>query len=116
MEQLNAGLVALIGVVAMLIVYLVQIIAAKSGKKVSKEIVAGICFVISTVLAYSFMKPELPVESDPSTAIQNVLTVGGAVMGFATLVYNALFSQVLDKLEKKPETFLPLEESVKQIE
>lgn len=116
MDQLNPAIIALVGVLAMIIVYILQVVAAKSGKKVSKEVVAGVCFVTSTVLAYFFMRPELPQETDPSVMIQNVLTVAGAVMGFATLVYNALFSQVLDKLDKKPETFLPSQNPTEPVE
>lgn len=107
MGELNPGYIAIIGFVAMLVVYGVQVVAAKSGKTIGKEVIAGICFTISVFLAYIFMQPSIPEVQDTSTFVQELLTIAGSVMGFATLVYNALFSRVLDKLDKKPETFLP---------
>ena len=98
------------GVVATLAVTLVNLYVKKSGKRIGRAWLTAGLFAVASVLAVIFQPVSLPpfpaYAGDPVTFSQAMITyisamvsVAGAVTGFATLIYNTLVAKVLDRLD-----------------
>lgn len=110
MEQLDAGKVMLLGLIASVVAQIIKLIFAKIGKPISKAIVTVILLIISLVLAWFWFKPILPALPVCAVAdamactilimtfLGDILAALSTLVGFAMIVYNILMQTVFEKL------------------
>lgn len=97
--ELTGAQLLIVGFIATLIVQGLRLAIAKWGQTIiNKRVVSIICFVISTALAYIFLKPAIPTTHEPIELAVQLLSLAAGVMGFATLIYNLLLEKILSSL------------------
>ena len=96
--ELTVVQIAIIGLVAVVLIQVIKLLAAKLGVVLSKFWVSVVAMVFSIALAVVWQLPKLPVVSDPLEFLLELLQVVGGVVGFATLIYNLLLEKLLDGL------------------
>jgi len=95
--ELTLEQVALVGLVAAALAQIIKLLVAKFGKeKISRFWITVAAYVVSCGLAVVWMKPVLPPLDDPAAFVAQLLVVAGAVIGFATLIYNLLLAKLLE--------------------
>ena len=98
-----------IGIVATLIVVGINYYAKRTGKRIGRAWLTAGLYVLACLLAVVFKPISLPpapiYSGDPvvfsqvlTTYISALVTVAGAITGFATVIYNTLIAKVLDKV------------------
>lgn len=119
MSELTAAQIMIIGLVATLIVSAVNLYAKYRGKQLGRRWLTVGLFVISVILGFFWARPLLPIfpafpalGDDPALAsalvmvflgqmvvwLGELIAAASSLMGFATLIYNTLLKQVVDKL------------------
>ena len=96
--ELTVVQIAIIGLVAVVLIQIIKLLAAKLGVVLSKFWVSVVAMVFSIALAVVWQLPKLPVVTDPLEFLLELLQVVGGVVGFATLIYNLLLEKLLDGL------------------
>jgi len=96
--ELTVVQIAIIGLVAVVLIQIIKLLAAKLGVVLSKFWVSVVAMVFSIALAVVWQLPKLPVVTDPLEFLLELLQVIGGVVGFATLIYNLLLEKLLDGL------------------
>jgi len=96
--ELTVVQIAIIGLVAVVLIQVIKLLAAKLGVVLSKFWVSVVAMVFSIALAVVWQLPKLPVVTDPLEFLLELLQVIGGVVGFATLIYNLLLEKLLDGL------------------
>ena len=96
--ELTVVQIAIIGLVAVVLIQVIKLLAAKLGVVLSKFWVSVVAMVFSIALAVAWQLPKLPVVTDPLEFLLELLQVVGGVVGFATLIYNLLLEKLLDGL------------------
>lgn len=96
--ELTVVQIAIIGLVAVVLIQVIKLLAAKLGVVLSKFWVSVVAMVFSIALAVVWQLPKLPVVTDPLEFLLELLQVVGGVVGFATLIYNLLLEKLLDGL------------------
>lgn len=100
MQQLSASQVIIIGLVATVLVEILKFVAAKfQNVQLTRQVVSLVAFVVSLALALAWLLPSVIVSPDPMQTALDLLQQAAEVLGFATLVYNLLLAQLLEKLE-----------------
>lgn len=85
----------LIGLIATVLTWLIQFAAAKFNLAISKVGITVVAFVVSVVMAFLFMAPKIVLSTDPMQAALDLIAQAGAVLGFATVIYNLLLEKLL---------------------
>lgn len=99
LHELSLEQVLLIGFVAAVLAQIIKVIAAKLGHVLHKDWITAIAFVLSVALAFIWIAPKWVPTGDPMTDALNLVNQAGAVLGFATAIYNVLLEKVLAKLD-----------------
>jgi hypothetical protein len=101
-----------IGLVAMVIVFLFNLVAKRTNREIGRKWLTGLLFGISLVLALVFVPPALPafpaVGEDPAafalgivSFLVDLVAVLSVSVGIAVSVYNVLGKKVLEGIEDK---------------
>jgi len=109
MYELDATLVIIIGLIAVFIATVLKLLIARAGVNIGRGWVTGGLFVISCVVAWFWVPPEVPVIPQITTGppemadmiveyINQWVITAGSIIGFATLIYNVLMQKVFDKM------------------
>ena len=96
--ELTVVQIAIIGLVAVVLIQVIKLLAAKLGVVLNKFWVSVVAMIFSIALAVVWQLPKLPVVTDPLEFLLELLQVVGGVVGFATLIYNLLLEKLLDGL------------------
>jgi hypothetical protein len=104
--ELTPDQVLIVGVVASILVVVLNFIAANFGYKLGKGTLTIVVAVVSGLLAVLFNLPKLPVYVDPLQYVGEWLALLSAYVGIATLVYNLIIDKVLQRLNLTQERFL----------
>ena len=111
--MLDANLVMLLGLIAIVLTQGIKFIFARLGKPIHRGWITVATYVVSCGVAVLWDIPTFPVlpvmSGDPSLVVNAVLTYAGEILalvstivGFATLIYNVLLEKVFDKLGLTP--------------
>ena len=108
--MLSASQLYVLAILAPIIVYVLKLLL-KAKVEVSRGWLTAAVYVISGLLAYAWNAPAFPAfpgYTDLSVFIpallawlSSLLTLLGPVVAFATLIYNALLKNVLDRLSAR---------------
>ncbi len=100
-----------IAVVATVLVYILNLWSKKASKPIHRGWLTAAVYLISGLLAFAFNAPAFPpfpVITDAAQAApailqwaSDLLVLIGPIVAFATLIYNALLSRVMDGLTDK---------------
>lgn len=94
--ELTPQQVVILGVVASFITLALRIASTYLNYKPGRFVVNVVLFLVSGGLAVAWLKPVLPPLTDDIGAFVSALFMLAApIVGFATLIYNALYSQVV---------------------
>lgn len=94
--MLDASQIIVLGLVASVITFFLRILAIHLNYKPGRLVVNIVLFVVSAVLAVVWLKPALPPFTDDIGGfVAALLQLAAPIVGFATLIYNALYSQVV---------------------
>lgn len=85
-----------------------KMIAAKYGTELGRLWTTIIVFVLSLGIAFVVVRPELPSCTDIGQCMTELVTIAGALTGFATLVYNTILERLLPKLGMTPKLKAPV--------
>jgi len=99
----------LIGLLATVIVQGLKLGVVYFGWQINRQWLTGGLYVVSLVPAYFWLAPVFPAPpvsgADPSAFmglvlawLGQLLTISGAVFGFATMIYNLLLAKVFEAL------------------
>jgi uncharacterized membrane protein len=102
---------AILGLVATVIVGILNLLAEKGGIHLARGWVTAILFVIAMILSFFWQPVALPAfpvwAGDPAVFALALLTftgtlasAAGVVVGFATVIYNWLVKKVYDRLAR----------------
>lgn len=122
MNELDAGQIAILGLIATITAGLVNLYLKKTGQPLGRRWITTGLFAFSMLLAYAWGKPLLPPfpafpapVDDPAiyaallvaflgnfvTFLGALIAAASSVTGFATLIYNTLLQGVLEKISLK---------------
>jgi len=91
-----------VGILASAITFLLRLLATYANIHVGRLIVNIVLFIVAAVVAVAWARPTLPPFSgDIGAFIVALFQLAAPVVGVATLVYNALYSQVVVPLWAK---------------
>ena len=94
--ELTPQQVMFLGFVASVVTLALRILATRFNYKPGRLVVNVGLFLVSAVLAVAWTKPALPpFTEDIGAFISALFLLAAPVVGFATLIYNALYSQVV---------------------
>jgi hypothetical protein len=85
------------------LVQVFKLIAQWRGKELRRLTSAIVAAIISLVIAGIIIRPELPVLEDPMTFLSEMMRLGGAIMGYATLVYNLILARLFEAIHFAPD-------------
>lgn len=103
--ELTTQQVVILGLVAPVLVQIIKLLGAWFKKDLSQKTIIIILFVVSIVMAFIFMLPQIPAW-DFESIMSFIFVQMGAVMGLASLIYLFLYKWVFDKLTLNKERFL----------
>lgn len=93
---MTAQQVILIGIVASGLTFVLRALATYGNIRLGRFTVSILLYVVSGALAVAWTHPALPpFDGDIAGWIAAVFALAAPVVGFATLVYNALYTQVV---------------------
>lgn len=119
MSELNASQIMILGFVATIVAAGINLYLQKRGQKPGRRWITVGLYVIAVILAYFWAKPLLPVfpvfpapVDDPGAFaslvivwlgnmvvfLGELIAAASSVVGFATMIYNVLLKQVVDKV------------------
>lgn len=111
MQQLTDVQLYVISIVAMVVIYLIALIAKRFNWSPQRGWLTAFLYVVAAGLALgwsAFVLPPFPAFSDPLTFISaaftffNALLIElGPVVALATLIYNVLGKRVLDDIQTR---------------
>ena len=93
--ELDAGQLALIGVIASVVTQGLRLFANWRGYNPGREVITGGLFVISVGLSVAWFGIPEVASGDPMDLARALLVGATGVFGSAALVYNALLNRVL---------------------
>lgn len=94
--QLDPQQIIVIGLLASFFTFALRVLATHLNYRPGRLVVNIGLFIVSAGLAVLWVKPVLPPFSEDMGAFVSALFVLAApIVGFATLIYNALYSQVV---------------------
>ena len=94
--ELTPQQVMFLGFVASVATLALRILASRFNYKPGRLVINVVLFVVSGGLAVLWTKPALPpITDDIGAWISALFLLAAPIVGFATLIYNALYSQVV---------------------
>ena len=97
--ELTIEQLVLLGLVASLIAQTIKWLSATFGVKLQSWVISLVVVLVSVVFSRLWAPQQFPAPGeDIMLFINQLLTFIGAVVGFATLIYNFLLKAVLDKV------------------
>lgn len=94
--ELTPQQVIVLGMIASAITLGLRIAATRFNYRPGRLVVNIGLFVVSALLAFAWIKPVLPpLTEDIGAWVSALFLLAAPVVGFATLIYNALYSQVV---------------------
>ena len=89
----------IIGLIAVVVGNLANILIAKTRNEfLGKNLATAVVFIVSMVLAYIWFGQNIAFKStDPMDFAVRLLNAAGPIVGFATLIYNLMLSQLFTK-------------------
>lgn len=94
--ELTPQQIIVIGVIASALTLGLRILSTHLNYKPGRLVINIILFIVSAVLAGLWLAPTLPpITDDIGAWFAALFQLAAPVVGFATLIYNALYSQVV---------------------
>jgi hypothetical protein len=105
--ELDAGQIAILGFVALLLIQVIKLVVAQSGTALNFKVLTWVLYGISTVMAIFFLMPSMPplpvLAGEPGAIVTSVLNyVGvwvvfiGGIAGTAGLVYDVIAKKIFE--------------------
>lgn len=107
--ELDAGQIAILGFVALVLIQVIKLIVAKSGTALSYKVLIWMLYAISVVMALIFMAPSMPplpvFAGEPGVIVVAVLNYAGVwivfvggIAGTAGLVYDVIAKKIFEAI------------------
>lgn len=94
--ELTPQQIIVIGLLASIATFLLRVLATHLNYRPGRLVINIVLFIVSGALAVLWTKPVLPpITEDIGAFISALFLLAAPVVGFATLIYNALYSQVV---------------------
>lgn len=96
---------ALVAIISSLVVWLINWLAKTYNKKIGRQWLSVILFVIATIASVGFKYFQgglvLPPGGDPATIVNALIVMAGEIVGYATIFYNLLGKKIFGAVETK---------------